>query len=310
MSIGVDVVGGGKVEFEAFYGGELSTLADAIMETSVIAKPRDATLMELKTLLSKQPLNTQKLWLEALKARIVSSRAPSLECQCRPDVRLSIAMCSGKQKSCSVCGREVAPLDSASGHEAFREARVLNRSPVWAGESTRDALEQRFGVLMRSARQVVVVDRFAIVDADRSERKSEGSSGLWQLLSLASRSGVPQARVFVTKEGRYRRSDGRGSVSLSADQVAARATDLLGAWRLGGLQVEVLVVPESKEMHDRWIGVTWSRHGNASWSVGKGATQFDGDRIEATSNISRVADIVAWRLAAQCERRAVSSAVV
>jgi hypothetical protein len=181
----------------------------------------------------------------------------------------------------------------ALGHESMNRSDALDRRGISVGDDPRSALSARFELLTRISGSVIVVDPFALTDFVRSEARSQGQSGLARLLTMAAVNGVSTATVVTSASGSI---NGR---SVTETSLFNAAQALLAPLSGAGLTVSVRFVASARTMHDRWLGFSWGSSSQASFTIGRGLSSFDGTTVTRTAAVSRVDDAEAFDVAHQ-----------
>ena len=259
--------------------------AEKLLHSALIDRPTPGFMGALKQELQSQPRDTQLRWIELLRARLVRGRigVHCRECGSPAPAAVALQECSSICKACSAeldlpsSWMTVGPLD---------EMRSRHSRSVPIGTPCRDFLEESFATLCSVSDRVTILDRYAISDGLKGDAGAPGASGLQRMADLASSGGVTRLEIIVSLGGKY------AGARLSAADLVTKAQFLLRAYQRS-MSVDVVVVSDAigrRDLHDRWLGLSWGGHGSVSWSLGKGLGQFNGITTASTHAMARQDD--------------------
>jgi hypothetical protein len=274
-------------------GREWDALAERILHSALLTYSSEF-ISALSSVLARAPSSTQNRWRAVLRARVVRDRLGCPTCGAGDPLVFALGDSGG---TCGGCGAPLAgPMDLLLAPE-LDVLRAQQTSEIKAGADTDLALDAALRNLLRVARHVVVLDRFAIADARRSQERGLRSA-LIETLGRSFAAGVAKATVVATM------ADGRGT-RHAAEEVRELFLGLFTDALPGRVRLVVIHPALAKrKLHDRWLGFYWSDHGGATFALGKGIGQFDGRRVAQTSTWARQSDRLAAALLAELSPQA------
>lgn len=198
-----------------------------------------------------------------------------IDLACLKDAR---AECVGLSKGSTSCMLndtefEICRFADADQSRAFKGAVFLAEEGILTGIPINKLWKDRFSKLSQFAKHVAVVDRYAVKELCRDNRKNK--SGLWNLVNfLNSDSQDSSVTIFSTI-----------SDDLTRAEVQESLNELFQGTKLVGIRELTIRLGKEhifkKEVHDRWI-----RFDNTVCEIGIGLSVFRGHETMKASTFT------------------------
>ena len=251
--------------------------ANTLLHSALIPRPTNAFVQQLHNASSVIGTTSAARLLAVLQVRVFdgASQGP---CGCIGD--LGFALSHSAEAKCSTCGREVVCPTHLMANSRLSLVRADQVSGVPRGVDCGLELARLFGNLLAASTKVSLIDRYAVADCLRAERRTPGSSGLTKLLSAAAGAGVSSVEIFSSEivtvgGGQLQSADQARSLSRSLSTSATPS-------------VTVSFVPDSsmkRRAHDRWLGFSWPPGGQVTVGLGPGhCRSLTGSQHDATAS--------------------------
>jgi hypothetical protein len=277
-------------------------LAQRLLVTAVVDRPAGEDARALLEHIRALPLDSQLLWQDLVRKRFALIRSQARACGHKTELRVRLD--DSPSAACGSCGASETGVAGALTHPRLAESERRSLRGLRPGDDCERALREAFQAAAGVATQAVVLDRFAVTDALRGDAAAPGASGLQRFIELCASSGVQDVEIFVSTEGTFNKAK-----LLPAD-AAQRLAGLLSTAATGSTGVTLHVVSgpaAQREIHDRWVGLSWSSSGQMTWNLGKGLGQLNGRRARQAHILTRVADDMAATIRSRITKHVVLS---